>query len=160
MKKTILLIFPVIFLIFSCASSNSAVSLGANLQNYQYAYVLADVQRTPFILGMEKKIFEGLLKSRLEMIYVDQIESLSDSQRKSLLRVLISYSGGSSTVGTVIGSSVYVGSTTSNEGSGTLYLFFQDHNNKQIVASCSGIGMTVDTDVRLAVNEALKLFPR
>jgi len=31
------------------------LALGANLQNYQYAYVLADIQRTPIILDIEKK---------------------------------------------------------------------------------------------------------
>jgi len=72
------------------------------------------------------------------MIYADQIDNLTDVQRKSLLRVLLSYSGGSnsSSVGTVVGS-IYVGasSTSSEEANGSLYIFFQDHNSKNIVAS-------------------------
>jgi len=162
MKKTCFLLFFIIGLFLSCTSSNSAVALGANLQNYQYAYVLADIQRTPIILDIEKKIFEGLQNSRLQMIYVDQIDNLTDVQRKSLLRVLLSYSGGSnsSSVGTVVGS-IYVGasSTSSEEANGTLYIFFQDHNSKNIVASCSGIGMSVADDVRMVIKESLKLFP-
>jgi hypothetical protein len=158
MKINFLLAFSLVVLISSCASK-SAVSLGVNLQNYQYAYVLADIQRTPFILDLEKKVFEGLLNSRLKMIYVDQVDDLSESQKNSLLRVLISYSGGTSTVGTVVGNSVYVSSTSSTEGSGTLYILFQDHRGN-IVASCSGIGLTVGSDLKLALNEALKLFPK
>jgi hypothetical protein len=159
MKKTFALLFPVLLLISSCASSNSAISLGANLQNYQYAYVLADIQRTAFVLDMEKKIFEGLQNTRLEMIYVDQIGDLNDSQKDSLLRVTFSYTGGSTTTGTVVGG-VYIGSTSSNEGDGTLNILFQDYRNKNIVASCSGIGLSVSEDVRLAIREAIKLFPK
>jgi len=159
MRKTFVLLFPVLLLISSCASSNSAISLGANLQNYQYAYVLADIQRTAFVLDMEKKIFEGLQNTRLEMVYIDQIDDLNDSQKDSLLRVTFSYTGGSTTTGTVVGG-VYIGSTSSSEGDGTLNILFQDYRNKNIVASCSGIGLSVSEDVRLAIREAIKLFPK
>ena len=159
MKKNFLLIILVAILISSCASSNSSVSLGANIQNYKYAYVLADIQRTAFVLDMEKKIFEGLQNTRLEMIYVDQIDDLNDSQKDSLLRVIFSYTGGSTTTGTVVGG-VYVGSTSSSEGNGTLNILFQDYRSKNIVASCSGIGLSVNEDVRLAIREAIKLFPK
>ena len=159
MRKTFVLLFPVLLLISSCASSNSAISLGANLQNYQYAYVFADIQRTAFVLDMEKKIFEGLQNTRLEMVYIDQIDDLNDSQKDSLLRVTFSYTGGSTTTGTVVGG-VYIGSTSSSEGDGTLNILFQDYRNKNIVASCSGIGLSVSEDVRLAIREAIKLFPK
>jgi hypothetical protein len=163
MKRNIFFTFSLIIIIFSiilsCASSNSAVSLGVNLQNYQYAYVLADIQRTPFILDLEKRVFEGLLNSRLEMIYIDQIDDLSETQKDSLLRVLISYSDGTTSVGNVVGNSVYVGAISSTEGYGTLYLSFQDRRGN-IVASCSGLGLTVDADLRMALKEALKLFPK
>ena len=159
MKKIYLLIISVILLISSCATSNSSIALGANLQNYRYAYVLADIQRTAFVLDMEKKIFEGLQNTRLEMILVDQIDNLNDYQKDALLRVTFSYTGGSTTTGTVVGG-VYVGSTSSNEGYGTLNILFQDYRNNNIVASCSGIGLSVNADVRLAIREAMKLFPK
>jgi hypothetical protein len=159
MKKNILLIFLTIILFSSCASSNSSISLGANLHNYNYAYVLADIQRTAFVLDMEKKIFEGLQNTRLEMIYFDQIDDLNDSQKDSLLRVTFSYTGGSTTTGTVVGG-VYVGATSSSEGYGTLNILFQDYRNNNIVASCSGVGLSVNEDVRLAIRESIKLFPK
>jgi hypothetical protein len=37
--------------------------------------------------------------------------------------------------------------------------FFEDYNDKRVVASCSGLGLTVGDDVKSAAGEALELFP-
>lgn len=139
--KTYLIVLLGAFVLSSCSTDKTMIAKGVNLNKYEYASIVKGqtIHGTETDIEIEPGIYEAIESTRLKMVGERRINDLTTEEKEKI--VLVKYAA------------------TSNEGTSTLSVSFEDYMTGKTVASCRSsnrFALTRQKDVDRAINKLAK----
>ena len=135
--KTYLFILLIVIVLSSCSTDKTMIAKDVNLNKYEYASIVQGqtIHGTETDIEIEPGIYEAVESTRLKMVGERRVNDLTKEQKETI--VLVKYAA------------------TSNEGTSTLSVSFEDYMTGKTVASCRSSNRTAWTRQR-DVDRAIK----
>lgn len=139
--KTYLIILLGALILSSCSTDKTMIAKGVDLNKYEYASIVKGqtIHGTETDIEIEPGIYEAIESTRLKMVGERRVNDLTTEEKGRI--VLVKYAA------------------TSNEGTSTLSVSFEDYMTGKTVASCRSsnrFALTRQKDVDRAINKLAK----
>ena len=139
--KTYLIILLGALILSSCSTDKTMIAKGVDLNKYEYASIVKGqtIHGTETVIEIEPGIYEAIESTRLKMVGERRVNDLTTEEKGRI--VLVKYAA------------------TSNEGTSTLSVSFEDYMTGKTVASCRSsnrFALTRQKDVDRAINKLAK----
>ena len=139
--KTYLIILLGALILSSCSTDKTMIAKGVDLNKYEYASIVKGqtIHGTETDIEIEPGIYEAIESTRLKMVGERRVNDLTTEEKGRI--VLVKYAA------------------TSNEGTFTLSVSFEDYMTGKTVASCRSsnrFALTRQKDVDRAINKLAK----
>ena len=136
--KTFLIVLLGALVLSSCSTDKTMIAKGVNLNKYAYASIVKGqtIHGTETDIEIEPGIYEAIESTRLKMVGERRVNDLTTEEKGRI--VLVKYAA------------------TSNEGTSTLSVSFEDYMTGKTVASCrssNSFALTRQRDVDKAIKK-------
>ena len=136
--KFYLIVLLGVFILSSCSTDKTMIAKGVNLNKYEYASIVKGqtIHGTETDIEIEPGIYEAIESTRLKMVGERRVNDLTTEEKGRI--VLVKYAA------------------TSNEGTSTLSVSFEDYMTGKTVASCRSsnrYALTRQRDVDRAIRK-------